>query len=81
MGEALEQRSLAAQAPQGTGLLGPVGPQELDDHEGAEALVPREVGLVAHAAAEQADGAAARNDLVALREAPRLHGPERARAT
>ena len=77
--EALEQRRLAAQALQGAGVLGPVGPQDLDDHERAQAVIPGEVGLIADAAAEQADGAAPRDDLVALAEVPGLHGAERAR--
>ena len=50
-----------------------VGPHDLGDDQGAQVVVPREVGLVAPAATEQPDGPAAGDDLVVLAEIPGVH--------
>ena len=66
MGEALERVGLQAKVAQGTLALGPVGAQDLGDDDRVQALVPDEQRLVAAAAAERLEHAAARGDLGAL---------------
>ena len=76
VGERSQHRRLA---PQGVEVADVVGSQDLDHHERAQVVGPGEVGLVAAAAAEQADRAQAGSDLVAFGEVPSGHGDNRPR--
>ena len=70
VGERGERLGLAAQLAQRARVLDLVGPQELGDHDREPGVVPDEVDVVAAAAAEAGEDAAAGRDLVALHEPP-----------
>ena len=70
VGERGERLGLAAQLAQRARVLDLVGPQELGDHDREPGVVPDEVDVVAAAAAEAGEHAAAGRDLVALHEPP-----------
>ncbi len=53
MGQIGERVGLALQPAKGGGVIGLVGPYDLDDHRGVQDLVEREVGLVRIASAPQ----------------------------
>ena len=61
-------------APHGIEVVDVVGAQDLDDDQCAQVVGPGEVGLVAPAAAEEADRAEPGSDLVAFGEVPSGHG-------
>jgi len=66
----LEQAHLVSEPAQGLIVLDEVGADDLHDHEGEHPLLPRQIRLVAFAAAEQLDRHPAGSDLVPLRELP-----------
>jgi hypothetical protein len=70
--EPFEHLDLRREALQRVAVLDEMGTDDLDDHERQQPLVPREQGLIALAAAEEANGETTRDELVALLEGPLL---------
>jgi hypothetical protein len=68
--EAVQQLHLRHQPSEGAVVLDQSGANHLDHHQRAQVVIPREVGLVAEAAAEELDRAAAGGDLIALPKPP-----------
>ena len=69
--QALQHARLRGDRREGDRVVHLVGPEDLDDDEREELVVPGEVRLEAAPAAEQSHGVAPGDDLVALAEAPR----------
>ena len=80
MRQPLKQARLGGERAPGAGVAGLLRSEQLRHHERAQPLVPRQPGLIAMAAAQEADGLPAGSDLVALGESPGVHSRRRGSA-